>query len=78
MIFVFMTKQGIVYHLDRSVRVAERLALPTSDHGVEGLNPSHLDISNVDNIYKFRLFFIYKLKKNGNVILASYYVTNFT
>ena len=25
---------------DRSVRVAERLALPTSDHGVTGSNPA--------------------------------------
>ena len=27
-------------HFSRSVRVAERLALPTSDHGVAGSNPA--------------------------------------
>ena len=30
----------IKYHSVRSVRVAERLALPTSDHGVAGSNPA--------------------------------------
>ena len=29
-----------IYSLSRSVRVAERLALPTSDHGVAGSNPA--------------------------------------
>ena len=29
-----------VLFTDRSVRVAERLALPTSDHGVAGSNPA--------------------------------------
>ena len=29
-----------IHSLKRSVRVAERLALPTSDHGVAGSNPA--------------------------------------
>ena len=35
-----LTKMAVMPIYGRSVRVAERLALPTSDHGVAGSNPA--------------------------------------
>ena len=42
MFFFYMLDilQYVLYILVWSVRVAERLALPTSDHGVAGSNPA--------------------------------------
>ena len=41
--FLYITSTSfskIQFTMFRSVRVAERLALPSSDHGVAGLNPA--------------------------------------
>ena len=42
--FVVCCQDRMVLLVCRSCRVAERLALPTSDHGVEGSNPAGGDI----------------------------------